>query len=328
MKTYRNVGHLFLAACGYFLPAYSAHAADVPDCRPLKLINSIKMTTTEDRSRFFVPVTINGTPKKLLLDTGGAITQISKSTVQELNLGDTFSKLASRDLGGNLSDRAVRVATFDLGNQRGENLKFQIAPFPSLPDEAAGILSTDLFLQYDIDLDFGAERLNYFSQDHCDGRVAYWPERPLAVLPVDLSNGHLNIDVTLDGKDFHAALDTGAPITTAGAFDIASAFKFERGSPELPIVGQDKENPHINLYGHNFERLSIGDITVLHPQIQLATSVSNPHRIGPEPSLGRIIIGMNVLKQLHIYIAYGEKKLYITPAGTGESAIFKATAPP
>ena len=29
-----------------------------------------------------------------------------------------------------------------------------------------------------------------------------------------------------------------------------------------------------------------------------------------------ILLGMNVLKHLHVYIAYKEKKLYITPAGT------------
>ena len=46
---------------------------------------------------------------------------------------------------------------------------------------------------------------------------------------------------------------------------------------------------------------------------------------GPLSNHGTIIIGINVLRQLHIYIAYGEKKLYITPAGDGESALFKAT---
>lgn len=37
---------------------------------------------------------------------------------------------------------------------------------------------------------------------------------------------------------------------------------------------------------------------------------------------------MNVLKHLHVYIAYGEKKLYISPAGSGESVLFKPAAAP
>ena len=41
-------------------------------------------------------------------------------------------------------------------------------------------------------------------------------------------------------------------------------------------------------------------------------------------SEANILLGMNILRHLHIYIAYQEHKLYITPAGkpaaTGEAA--------
>src|SRR5262249_50064282 len=160
-----------------------------------------------------------------------------------------------QDAGGNSSDRAVRVKTFDLGNQRGENMTFHIAPFLKLPGDAAGVLSADLFLQYDIDLDFGANRLNYFSQDHCEGRVAYWPERPIAILPGDFRNGYLIVQVTLDGKNFQAILDTGAPLTTAGVSEVISDFHLTPGSPEMPeytpvikdedlVKPEDRDKPH------------------------------------------------------------------------------------
>jgi predicted aspartyl protease len=325
---------LFSVACAFLLPTGSVRAAD---CKPLRLINSIKMTTNADRNRFYVPVAINGTPENLLLDTGGGMTSISQKAIKELKLDDTFSKYVAGDMAGNTSDRAVRVATFDLGNLRGENMKFHVAPFRKLPGEAVGILSADLFLQYDIDLDFGADRLNYFAQDHCEGRVAYWPERPMAILPGDFRNGYLIVDVTLDGKVFQAILDTGAPTTTAGISEVISNFHLEPGSQDLqetdpPVIKEeedekDKNKPHWKYYSHKFERLSFGDITVLHPQVDLL-----PEMIfgGPLSNHGTIIIGINVLRQLHIYIAYGEKKIYITPAGSGESALFKATgtAPP
>jgi len=314
---------LFSAACAFFLSANLARAADAPDCKPLQLLNSIKMTTNADRSRFYVPVTINGAPKNFLLDTGGGLTQITQSAVNELKLEGTFTRIIMRDLYGHASDRAVRVKTFDLGRQRGENMRIQVSAIPTLSDDAAGLLSTDLFLQYDIDLDFGADRLNYFSQDHCEGRIAYWTERPLAVLPVDLSGGHLNVDVTLDGKVFHAILDTGAPVTTTGTNAVANTFNLQPGSPELPVIKEDKDHPAIKFYAHNFDRLSFGDIAVLHPQIELMPQLTMWG--GGDPMLRNIIIGINVLRQLHIYIAYKEKKLYITPAGNGESALFKAT---
>jgi hypothetical protein len=42
----------------------------------------------------------------------------------------------------------------------------------------------------------------------------------------------------------------------------------------------------------------------------------------------RLIIGMDVLSRLHVYIAYREKRLYITPAGSGESVLFKDAPSP
>ena len=39
-----------------------------------------------------------------------------------------------------------------------------------------------------------------------------------------------------------------------------------------------------------------------------------------------MIIGMDILRHLHIYIASRESKLYVTEAGTGESVLFKPAA--
>ena len=313
---------LISAASAFLACANVARAADAPACKPLQLINSIKMTTNADRSRFYVPVSINGVAKNLILDTGGGVTQLTESVAQELKLEESSSR-SMYDLYGHESKKAVRVATFDLGDQRGENLNIQIAPTPKFENDAAGLLSSDLFLQYDVDLDFGAQRLNYFSQDHCEGKVAYWPERPLAVVPVDFRDGHLNLDVTLDGKVFHAILDTGAPVTLTGVLDVAEAFHLQLDSPELPVLKEIQTKPSVKIYGHNFERLSFGDITVLHPQIQFYPYVHS-FQYGFETSkLRQVIVGINVLRQLHIYIAFGEKKLYITPAGNGESVLFK-----
>ena len=307
-----------------------AQAADAASCKPLQFINSVKMTTNADRSRFYVPVSINGVPKTLLLDTGGGKTQITEDVAKELKLAESIDLEAPdmRDLYGHKSYKMAHVESFELGNQRGRNFYIHIDPMPAdwanAGGDAVGVLSNDLFQQYDVDFDFAAQRLNYFSQDHCEGRVAYWPERPLAILPFELRDRHISVDVTLDGKVFHAILDTGSPVTTTGVTDVVNAFHFERGSSDLPVIKEDEKNPNVKIYGHNFERLSLGDITVLHPQIQLFPYV-RAYQHGLDVSdLEQVIVGINVMRQLHIYVAFGEKKLYITPAGNGESALFKA----
>ena len=203
------------------------------------------------------------------------------------------------------------------------------------------MLSTDLFADYDIDLDFGAERLNYFSQDHCEGRVAYWPERPLAVVPFSLEGGHLNLTITIDGRELKAIIDTGANVTVMSAAIATKTFGVTPGSTDAPQVGASSYDPLLKYYSHKFDKLSFAGLEVSNPNILIMTDrvitganvdKSSLRGVSNDPysraRLDPVTVGMNVLKHLHVYIAYGEKKLYISPAGSGESVLFKPAAAP
>ena len=80
-----------------------------------------------------------------------------------------------------------------------------------------GILSGGTMIADDLDMDFGAMRLNFFSADHCEGDVVYWPHQALAVVPVNLASGHFEIATTLDGHPLTAVIDTGSPWTILSA---------------------------------------------------------------------------------------------------------------
>jgi len=312
--------------------------AQAADCKPLQIINIVKLERSKTGSGFLVPVEINGVPQKFVLDTGGAMTQISLQTAKALELKEESSEFKFYDLYGNVSNRQVFVKTFDMGRARGENLKFPISPIQNLEDRvgANGLLSTDLFLQYDVDMDFGANRLNYFSQDHCEGRVSYWPERPVAVVPITLENGHINVPVTIDGHGLQAIIDTGAD-NSAMTVEVAfTSFGINPGSEDAPLVETPDSAFGIKEYHHKFGTLSFEGISVSNPNISIIAdrtaisetksslrgTTSDPYGTHTR----QVIVGMDVLRHLHLYIAYKEKKLYISPAGTGESVLFK-TAP-
>src|SRR5690348_17215792 len=75
--TFRTiVGSLALA----LLAVTPARAGDCD----LKLVTSVDMLPLQGRME--VPVSVNGIPKLLLLDTGGATSQLSPNTVQDLKL--------------------------------------------------------------------------------------------------------------------------------------------------------------------------------------------------------------------------------------------------
>jgi predicted aspartyl protease len=328
-----------LLFCG-FATAISCTAAQAADCKPLQIVNTIKMERANGGTRFLVPVEINGTAQKLLLDTGGATTSLSSQTVNALGLKEESSRFKLYDLYGNASDSQVTVKTFDMGNARGEGLKFQVSPMQNLETEASanGLLSTDLFLQYDVDMDFGADRLNYFSQDHCEGRVAYWPERPIAIVPVTLENGHINVPVTIDGHQLRAIIDTGADNSAMNVEVAISTFDLKPGSEDTPLIETSKADPFMKEYSHKFETLSFEGISVTNPKISIITDRMAAKDLKPtirgklaDPygsHIRQVIVGMDVLRHLHLYMAYKEKKLYISPAGSGESVLFKTSAAP
>jgi predicted aspartyl protease len=335
----RSSARSLLSVAVVFLSLAGFGEARAADCKPLRIINSVKMESVDNGNRFLVPVTINGSPQKLILDTGGVTTSLSRNAVKTLNLEEEFSGIQLNDLYGHEATGQVIVKSFDMGVAHAGKLKLKVAPMPDLEVRtgANGLLSTDLFLAYDIDMDFGAGRLNYFSSDHCEGKVAYWPERPVAIIPVILGNGHIIISVKLDDRFVNAIIDTGAPnsvLTLQAAKDV---FGLVPDSAELKLSETSKDDPLLKSYTHKFGTLVFGDITVTNPKIEILTNRSG---IEAEKSSFRgvladplnrngtqqLIIGMDVLKHLHFYVAYGERKLYVSPAGTGESVLFKSAA--
>jgi len=316
----------------------AAHAAD---CKPLQIVNTIKLERVSGGDRLLVPVTINGSAEKFLLDTGGYASQIGHEAALALGLKERETDEALFDVSGNMARANTIVEALTLGQLTARKYALRISPVPDLKRlGAGGILSTDLFIRYDIDLDFGASRLNYFSQDHCDGRVAYWPERPLAIVPFTLDDWHITIPVTVDGHLLKAIIDTGAEGTVMSDA-AAQKLGLTLGSADTPLTDTSASDALLKYYSHKFESLSVDGLTVTNPKISIMTD-----RMGSDPNAFKssirgatndpynrvkrdeLIIGMNVLKHLHVYIAYKEKKLYISPAGTGESILFKTPTAP
>ena len=304
----------------------TAFGADAADCR-LKLVNTVPITMAYGGARPLVSVKVNGTELKFLLDTGGVLTQISAATARDLKLPITESGAKLLDLYGDASNNVAMVDTFILGrlNAKNTGLHVMTSPLaqagPSRNDTTqqeplfVGLLAADYMGEYDTELDFAGGKMNYFLQDHCPGKVVYWPAAATAVVPMHFMDHHLILDVTLDGHPFRAIVDTGAPGTTLTMEEAKRVFdltaedadkRFEHTFQKLSFEGLDVGNPHIAIIP---DKIGSKD-----PNNGYATGTRVRREDDPIFDRPPMLIGMNILSKLHLYIAFSENRIYITPA--------------
>ena len=189
-------------------------------------------------------------------------------------------------------------------------------------------------------MDFAASKLNVISSDHCDGKVIYWPAQAAAAVPITVDNYHITVPVTVDGHNMTAIIDTGAS-TSSMRLDIATvAFGLTPKSPDMKPEGHLGSDEKAVIYRHAFKSLTFDGITVNNPRIVILTDVvnknadhrmqtgSNTKRESDSVVLPQVIVGMDVLKRLHLYLALKENRLYVTPATMPASAPLPAAAGP
>lgn len=292
--------------------------AQAQECA-LHYVTGVSMTPAQP-NRMMVPVTLNGAPTMMILDTGGVVSQVTRETIDTMNLTERRSPRRVLDILGNMSRTSARVQAFTLGSLHFTDLDLQVESDLSLGGNSGGLVSTDLLARYDVDIDFGSNRLNFFEPSHCGKTQLYWPTEPVAVVPFALSDFHITVPMTLDGHRMSAVLDTGAPFTTLNLDAAERVFDLAPG--KLQVFGSGgKSGPLQDVYTHRFSSMILEGIAVAHPQMLIVPfhvdSEETEPLWGHLPRLQHpsdVIIGMDVLRTLHIYIAYRERLLYVTRA--------------
>jgi predicted aspartyl protease len=314
-----RVGLLALAA---FCVVVDGQAVQAETCQ-LKRVASLPMTIGQ-ADEILVPGVFNDKKEgTVLIDTGAGTSMLSESVADELGLGrHRLNAEIFGAGGGSMRDGVSVKLQFD--KLVSPNATFVLAPknlFVS-PD-IVGIFGADYLINYDVEMDFKGKKFNLFSQDHCSGQVVYWAKSFIQI-PFRLNDSHqIVMPVKLDGKELRAILDTGASTTLLGL--PAAHEEFDLG-PDSPGVEQQgivttADGAHLPAYAHRFQKLEIGGIAFGNPLLFLIpTKKMGGPAIGSRINLmqgeqPQLTLGMNELTKLHIYIAYGERMLYVTPAG-------------
>ena len=332
--------------CLCLVAVWSASAiyARADDCGPLQRVTSVDLVPSDDTRQEYVPVTLMGKPQMFLLDTGGSMSEILPKTADELGLTRQRAPIRQYGVSNDYSDYFVS-ASFIMGRLKADHFDMMVAPDTEvLSDDprVTGVLAPNLLRHFDIDIDFGTNKLNVLSQDHCAGKVVYWSADAVAVVPITVfPDGHILARVKLDGHSQYALLDTGAWNTTVTDREAESTYDLKFGSTDTPQTGAFANHPELKLYEHQFKSLEFEGISVANPVVEIIPDVLH-HVVADSarPPIGSLIsdssvdesrvtmlIGMNVLRHFHLYIAYKEEKLYITPASAPAAATPTAATP-
>jgi len=299
-----------------------ASPADAKECGPLKRLASADLVA-QSENRLVIPVTVNGSPRQFLLDTGGIFTQIAPSAVTNLQLPIQTGAEPVYDVSGRMSSAYVKVASFSLGGMTGNDVFLRVSPSNIGAD---GLIAPDILTRYDVEMDFAGKKLNYFLPDHCYGKVIYWPHGDVARVPIVLADKRwIKVPVKLDGKSFMAIIDTGATRTTISTDTASDSFGLTASSPGMDPAGNVNGDPNLASHYHTFSTLTFEGVTITKPRL-----VIMPDRMADIPQtqmltnlfirpmkregLPELILGMDVLKHLHLYFAFEEHNLYVTAA--------------
>jgi hypothetical protein len=217
--------------------------------------------------------------------------------------------------GGVRDARYARVHDFEFGGGKAQVASFLVPPDESRIGGADGVLAGDFLYNYDVDLDFANAKLNLFEHHPCAGHAVYWTQDSGAIATIPFEYGakthSIMVPIELDGHPLKAIVDTAA---VRSQIDLEDAMKMvlsdvKPGSPVLTHVGEDQVGERKGeVYRYSFKMLTMEGLTVNNPAIFLVQHLQNFER-------SKAILGISILRQLHLYIAYQEHVIYATPAG-------------
>jgi len=290
--------------CGFLAMMTSApgQAAEKKACKLVRF-SETPITTLPD-GRFTVPVVAEGRTLNFLVDTGGAVATLRNTEADNMNIQVKHTGNPLQGVAGiKLFDYAI-LNQFSLAGMQGHALAVYLDT--RMPIGADGSLAPDMLKHFDIDMDLMRGKFGLFSQDHCPGQVVYWTKTGFVALPMELvAGGHIQVSVAIDGKKFDAILDTGARSSLI-SMSAANALGISEKSPDLKL-GTDADARY-KVYDYPFKQLDFDGVAVVSPRLQVVSDNMLPGRT-------QVLLGVGILRRLHLYIAYGEEKLYVTPAG-------------
>ncbi|MGZ5928146.1 MAG: aspartyl protease family protein [Rhizomicrobium sp.] len=335
--------------------------APAQPCALPSVADSVALNPVPGSDLVTVPVEINGKPKQFLLNIGTNASEVSQAMVDELHLTEGLKRTETFQSGPadqseantnrimtvgatvqatlvdvkgahNVDDgrSRVNIPSFTIGNATGKNLQFVVANDREIGKSAPydGLMTGSFFKNYDIELDFYGNKLNYLTPTSCADphQVVFWPHTEVAIIPTNMADGKIEVQVNVNGQLINAILDTSSPQTVMRR-DIAELkLGLKANTPTMMPDGDLEDGRGLQVYKAFFKQITFaGGVTAINVPVQIRSN-SMIHNVGREPTLGsraqfnaepripELTLGMDVLHQLHLYVVPAQGNMYVTAA--------------
>lgn len=281
------------------------------ECR-LQTVASTPLQQARLFNQMATPVTISGKNLRFLVDTGSPTSIITEKVATELGLHQSLRADGGvKMFGGDEAKSSVHVTHFKISNTAMPDMDLAVMRtlrFNFGGEQFDGLIGADILSRYDANFDFAAQTLTLFQPHPCDGREIQWQSSTkIEKVPFSGDNGRIIVPLKLDGKDMIAIIDTGASDSSLGAKIGMAKLALSPQSPGMIREGDAKDPDPI--YRYTFRKMTLGGVALSDTQFRFIP-FSKAHWFFAG------LLGMPELKRLHLYIAYKEHMLYLTPAST------------
>jgi predicted aspartyl protease len=269
--------------------------ASCPSDAACDLVQVAQVPIALENHLFIIPVTIDGHPIDMLLDTGAQKSLLGESAVQRLRLvRDARSYTSLMGLSGSAASPDARIDSISIG---AAVLSVQRLPVNSFGGNQPfeGILGLDILGGYDLDIDGPKLELTLYRVRRCETAPPPWDGPAAPIAGFSTRAGALKFPFKLDGIEGTGFLDTGASNTVitpqmAQRLGLTDQALANDRMIKLHVIAGDDTPSHV----HWFDTLQIGSVTAHHPYAYVLTkdppAFDGGQRIWLSISTGRLYL--------------------------------------
>ncbi|MCC2973158.1 aspartyl protease family protein [Massilia sp. IC2-476] len=301
-----------LFACSVLLATLPTHAAAESEAKACKYVNvaTVPLRYTGPSLEITMEGSLNGTPARLLVDTGADFTVLTRTGTEprDMSLWNTGS-IAS-GIGGFSRVYNTRFKEFRAGPASAKNGTLRVLHDFGYAPSYDGILGSPFLLQADLEFVLAEKTIRFFRPVDCrDQFLAYW-DPDATVIPFDYSDSRApnpRFTVLLNGKKLRAMIDSGAG-TTSVTLDAAKRAGLKLDAPGVERAGFSRGvgEAQVESWVAIFDTLQLGAETIRNARVAVMNTLHHD---------ADILLGADFLRSHRVLFAMSQEKLYISYLG-------------